>query len=99
MTDNATDRPQRRLEIWLPILIVALDQLTKALVRSALPLHSSVPIVPGLIDFTHVQNSGAAFGLLNAAEFPFKTAVIAVIATVALVGVGFYSASLAHQQL
>ena len=92
-------RPPRRLELWLPIVIVALDQLTKAIVRSALPLHGSVTIVPGLLDFTRVQNSGAAFGILNAVEFPFKTLVMAVVAAAALVGVGIYTASLAHHQL
>ena len=56
--------------------------------RATLPIHDSVTIVPGLMDFTHVRNSGAAFGILNYAEFPFKTVVIAMIATAALVGVG-----------
>jgi signal peptidase II len=69
------------------------------MVRAMLPLHESVSIVPGLVDFTHVRNTGAAFGILNAADFPFKTAVIAVIATAALIGVGLYAASLAHHQL
>jgi signal peptidase II len=91
--------PSRRLEIWLPLVIVVLDQLTKAIVRSSVPLHSSVTVVPGLMDFTHVQNSGAAFGILNVTEFPFKTVVIAVIATAALIGVGVYAASLAHHQV
>ena len=89
----------RRLELWLPLTIVIVDQLTKALVRATLPIHDSVTIVPGLMDFTHVRNSGAAFGILNYAEFPFKTVVIAMIATAALVGVGLYAASLAHHQL
>lgn len=89
----------RRLEIWLPIVIVALDQLTKAMVRDMVPLHSSVTLVPGFLDVTHVRNSGAAFGILNAVDFPFKTAMIALIATAALVGVALYAASLAHHQL
>ena len=84
----------RRLELWLPLTIVIVDQLTKALVRATLPIHDSVTIVPGLMDFTHVRNSGAAFGILNYAEFPFKTVVIAMIATAALVGVGLYAASI-----
>ena len=92
------DRP-RRLELWLPIAIVAFDQLTKAMVRSMLPLHGSVTIVPGLLDFTRVQNSGVAFGILNAVEFPFKTVVMALVAAAALIGVGIYAASLAHHQL
>ena len=89
----------RRLEIWLPIVIVALDQLTKAVVREALALHTSVTVIPGFIDFTHVRNTGAAFGILNAADFRFKSAVIVVIAVSALVGVGLYSAGLARDQL
>ena len=91
--------PARRLEIWLPVLVVAIDQLTKAAVRATLPLHETVTVLPGFIDFTHVRNSGAAFGILNGVDFPFKTILIAVIATSALVGVGMYAASLAHHQL
>jgi signal peptidase II len=91
-------RPSRRLEIWLPALIVVLDQLTKAIVRSTLPLHSSVTIIPGVVDFTHVRNTGAAFGILNAADFPFKTVLIGIIAVAALFGVGVYAASLAHHE-
>ena len=89
----------RRLEVWLPIIVVALDQLAKAIVRSTVPLHTSVTIVPGLMDFTHVRNTGAAFGILNAANFPFKTGVIAMVAAAALIGVGLYAARLAHHQL
>jgi signal peptidase II len=89
----------RRLELWLPLTIVIVDQLTKALVRSLLPLHESVTLIPGIVDLTHVRNSGAAFGILNGTDFPYKTVVIALIATAALVGVGLYAASLAHHQL
>ena len=95
---TAPPRP-RRIEIWLPIVIVVVDQVTKAIVRATLPLYASRPIVPGFLDITHVRNTGAAFGILNAVDFPFKTVVIAVVATAALIGVGLYAASLAHHQL
>ena len=97
--DATAPPPPRRLEVWLPIAVVALDQLTKFIVDRTLPLHSSVTVIPGLVDFTHVRNTGAAFGILNAVDFPFKTALIAVIATAALIAVGMYAASLAHHQL
>ncbi|HEV3057575.1 MAG TPA: signal peptidase II [Vicinamibacterales bacterium] len=96
---SADPMPRRRLEIVLPMSIIVIDQVSKAIVRATLPLHESVTIIPGLVDFTHVRNTGAAFGILNAADFPFKTVVIALIATAALVGVGMYAASLAHHQL
>ena len=89
----------RRIEVWLPVLVVVLDQATKVVVRRAIALHESVSVVPGLLDFTHVRNTGAAFGFLNAVDFPFKTTVIAVVATVALVGVALYTARLAHDQV
>jgi signal peptidase II len=77
---------------------VILDQVTKALVRQMVPLHSSVAIVPGFLDLTHVRNTGAAFGILQNVDFPFKTVIIPVVATAALIAVGMYSASLAHHQ-
>jgi signal peptidase II len=91
--------PCRRIELLVPILIVVVDQIAKAMVRAALPLHTSVSIVPGFVDFTHVRNTGAVFGFLNAADFPFKQVVVAGIATAALVSVAVYAASLAHHQI
>ena len=90
---------KRLIEFVLPMLIVAVDQATKAMVRASVPVHDSVTVVPGFLDITHALNSGAAFGILNGADFPFKTVIIAVIATAALIGVGVYAASLSHHQL
>src|SRR4051812_48837414 len=89
----------RRIEVLTPIAIVVLDQITKAIVRAKLPLYASRTIIPGFMDFTHVPNSGTAFGLLQTVDFPFKTALIAMIATAAMVSVGAYAASLARHQL
>ena len=92
-------RRRRWMEVWLPLAIVAADQLTKALIRGKLRLYESVTVIPGFMDFTHVRNTGAAFGMLDGADFPLKTTVIAVIATAALIGVGLYSANLAAHQM
>jgi signal peptidase II len=81
-------------------LIVVADQVTKALVRAVIPLHASRTVIPGVLDLTHVQNSGAAFGILNAADFPMKQALIAVVATAALISIAVYAARLSpHQRL
>ena len=92
-------RQRRTLEIWLPLAILALDQMTKELVRRTLDLHASTTVIPGFLDFTHVRNTGAAFGILNSADFAYKTALIAVIASAGLIGVAVYSASLSSHQL
>jgi signal peptidase II len=80
--------------------IVAVDQLTKFLVRSTIPLYAKRTIIPRLLDFTHVQNTGAAFGVLNAADFPFKSAVMIGIAALALVAISLYARQLgSHEKL
>jgi signal peptidase II len=83
----------RRLELILVAGIVVTDQITKALVRPALALHDSVEVIPGFLNFTRVHNTGAAFGMLNSVDFPFKTVVLTVVATLALAGVAWYAAS------
>ncbi len=83
----------RRLELIVSVTVVALDQITKALVRPALALHESREVIPGFLDLTRVHNTGAAFGMLNAADFPFKTLVLTVVASIALGGVAWYAAN------
>jgi len=75
-------------------LIVLADQTAKALVRWQLPLHDSVPIIPGLLNLTHVRNTGAAFGILNAADFPFKSAVMLAVAVAAFAAIAYYATQL-----
>jgi signal peptidase II len=92
---TATHALMRRRFEWLVIaLVIVADQLTKLLVVLELGLHESVPVVGGLFDLTHVRNTGAAFGFLNAVEFPGKPLVIAVVALGALVGVSLYASQL-----
>jgi signal peptidase II len=90
----------RPVEIITIVSVLVADQLTKQIVRQMLPLHDSIKVIPGLLDFTHVQNTGAAFGLLNAAEFPYKPAVMIGIAAIALVAIAAYGAQLGfHERL
>jgi signal peptidase II len=88
-------------ELGTMVSIVLVDQLSKEAVRRTLPLHGEpVHVIPGLLDLTHVQNSGAAFGLLNSVEFPFKPAIMIVIAAMALVAIAAYAAQLGfHERL
>ncbi len=74
----------RRLELVIAVVVVALDQWTKALVRGRLALHESLDIAAGWLSLTRVHNTGAAFGMLNNVDFPFKTLVLMVVAGTAL---------------
>jgi signal peptidase II len=98
-TVHATSTASRRVELWLPVIVVALDQATKAMIRRALPIHESMTVIPGFLDFTHIRNTGAAFGTLDGVDFPFKTWVIALVAVAALAGVVAYTSQLSRDQL
>ena len=90
----------RPVEIVMILAVLAVDQVTKQIVRQMLPLHEAVRVIPGLLDFTHVQNTGAAFGVLNAADFPYKPLVMIAIAAVALIAIAAYGAQLGfHERL
>jgi signal peptidase II len=83
-----------RAEWILVILIVVSDQITKAIVRRALELHESIVVIPDLLALTRVHNTGAAFGMFNAMEFPGKTIALTAVAALALAGVAWYATSI-----
>jgi signal peptidase II len=88
----------RTLGIWIAAAVVGLDQLVKQLVRMRLDYGDSTVIVPGFMNFTRVHNTGAAFGMLNPVDFPFKPVVMTLLPVVALLGLSFYAASLGTAQ-
>jgi len=88
----------RPIEVVAIGTIVVLDQLTKFMVKATIPLYSKKAIIPNFLDFTHVQNTGAAFGVLNAADFPYKSAVMIGIATLALVAISIYARQLGSDE-
>ena len=51
--------------------IVALDQITKYLVVANIGLAQQVPAIPGLFNFTYVQNTGAAFSSFQGQQWLF----------------------------
>ncbi len=63
-------------------LLVAADQITKLLISSHYELGESTHIIPGLLDFTYVQNRGAAFGMLANQRWVFL-----LLTTVIIIGV------------
>jgi signal peptidase II len=87
------------VELSIAFVIVAFDQLTKALIRVRIPEYEDLQVIGGLLDFTHVRNTGAAFGLFNSIDFPFKSALIAIVAAAALVAIAAYAARLAPAQM
>jgi signal peptidase II len=90
--------PRRPLFLSVVALVVIVDQLVKAAVRPRLELFESVEVIAGFFSLTRVHNTGAAFGLMNSLDFPFKAAVLALLQTTALIGLTVYVAMLAPEQ-
>ena len=91
-------KPPRPVHIWIVLAVVLLDQAVKAVVRPRLGLFDSIDVIPGFFSLTRVHNTGAAFGLMNAIDIPFKTVMMALVQTTALVGLAIYAATLAPGQ-
>jgi signal peptidase II len=83
-----------RFGFWLIAgAVILVDQVTKFIVEAKLPLNGvPVPVIPGLLSFTHVQNSGVAFGQLSGAG-----AILIVAALVAAAAIIRYRAKLLEE--
>jgi signal peptidase II len=75
-------------------LIVVADQVTKVLIRREFGLYDSATVIPNLFSLTRIHNTGAAFGLLDSVDLPFKTGLLAVVSVAALVGLVMFAVSL-----
>lgn len=68
------------LSLGIAAVVVALDQATKVLIRGWLAEGEAWPSPHAWLALSHVENSGAAFGILQGAtEFLLATAVVGVL--------------------
>ena len=70
-------------------LVVVLDQLTKAVILSRVPLYRTISIIPGFFSFTHIHNPGGAFGFFATQSSNVRTIVFLLVSSMA-VGLIFY---------
>jgi len=57
--------------LFLVLFIVAADQVAKALVQGRFAVHGSLPVLDGIFHLTYVQNTGAAFSILEGKQLFF----------------------------
>ena len=51
--------------------VVVLDQITKYLTVANIALYENIPFLPGVLDLTYVQNTGAAFSSFRGMQWLF----------------------------
>lgn len=74
--------------LWLSVLVIALDQVTKALASAHLVPHEPVALLP-MLNFTLLHNTGAAFSFLSSAGGWQRWFFVAVAMLVSLVLIGW----------
>ena len=62
--------------------IVAADQITKYLTVANIPLYGHHAFLPGFLDFTYVQNDGAAFSSFEGMQWLFALIFLAFTAAI-----------------
>jgi signal peptidase II len=72
-----------RQAVLVALLVVAVDQVTKAIVERTMTLHESIPILPGF-SLTYVRNTGAAFGMLSGAPAGLRLPLFVLVTVVAV---------------
>lgn len=68
------------LSTIIAIIVVLLDQISKHFVCTNLKHVGSVAVIDGVLNFTYVENTGAAFGMLSDNRAVFMVISVIIIA-------------------
>ncbi len=85
MSQHAT----RKLHFFIAALVLLLDRASKFMVTRSIMPHDSMVVLPGFFRLTHVQNPGAAFGLLSDSPAEWKVGLLISFSLAALAVVTF----------
>lgn len=101
-TQHVSSQRQVRLVQFLAtaLLVIAVDQASKALILARLPLFDSIPVVDGFFKIVHVRNPGAAFSLLASAPEWFRGPFFLVVTMAAVIALSIVALRLdPHERL
>lgn len=68
--------------LLLTAILIVIDQITKIIAVDVLADGHSIPLIKGVLQFTYVQNRGAAFGILQNALPFFVLITLAALAAI-----------------
>jgi len=85
-----------RILLIVAPLFTVLDQLTKLMVREWIPKGDKIAVIPKFFNLIHVENPGAAWGLMGGHEH--RLTIFLLVSVVAFVVIGFYFRSLPERE-
>ena len=83
--DPQQQSAMRKYFFFIAIIVLLLDRIAKWAIASNIALHDSVVVIPGFLRLTHVQNTGAAFGLFAESSVQWKVGALVSFSILALV--------------
>ena len=69
--------------------LILVDQYTKFLVNTHIPLYFSIKVIDDFFNITHIRNPGVAFGLFADHDSEYKALVFILISSVAILAILF----------
>ncbi len=85
MGADRVNRLQRIVWAVISLLVLAGDQVTKAVVEAWIPEHATITVLPHFLNLIQTKNAGAAFGLFSESPAPWKTLLLIVVSSLLLV--------------
>lgn len=75
------------LYVILSVVLVIADQLTKALTVKNIPFEESINVISGILSFTYIKNTGAAWGIFSGRRYFFIifTALVLIALTFVII--------------
>lgn len=70
----------------LALVLVVVDQVTKAIVAGHVTLYRSIPVIPGFFNITRIHNKGAIFGTFSQTG---NSLVFVLLTAASLAALGF----------
>ena len=80
--------------VWVTILLIAIDQITKYFALTRLSGTSGIEVIPGVFELFYLENKGAAFGMLENRQWIFI-----LMALVMTAGIGWVYAKLPERRI
>lgn len=75
---------------WLIVIMVLVDQVTKWIISHQVALYSSLKVIPGFFNITHIHNKGAILGAFSQINKPFVFLLLTAASLMALALVVYY---------
>jgi len=77
--------------VWLllPLMLLAMDVASKAIVTLTIPLHATRVVIPRFFNLTVNYNHGAIFGVMSGASTLLRTLVFGITGVITLIYFGW----------